>query len=178
MIAQMSKREKAMATVVGVVLAVVLNFFLVKFFVGKLREFNLQQTVAGSGIDFLKKQETERALWSERDAWLNNNMGVVGDPQVASRQLSEAIRDSARKHTVTLEVPNAGVPGKQAAYTSLPLRIEAKAEWKSMFEFISDLQAPGNFHVFEQLELRVDPADKTKLRASMTLAKWFSNTAP
>lgn len=175
MISRMSQREKVLTVIVGIAIGVAVNFFLIKFFIDRYNENRKQLASADSGIDFLRKQESERALWKDRDSWLDASMVAVGDPQVAGRKISEVLRDVAKKHTVTLEAPNIGVPGKQPGHTSLPVRIEATAEWKSMFDFLYDLQAPGEFLVFEQLDVRVDPMDKTRLRASMTLAKWFSN---
>jgi hypothetical protein len=186
MLAQMSARERTLVIVVGSVLALLINVVLIKFFLQKRAEFQAGIAATEGKIAGLKLQELQRALWAERDAWLTSNLPVLGDPQVANRELAETVKELAKKHTVTIETPNPGMPNTQKEYTALGIRVTAKAPWHPageeatpgkippLLEFLRELQAPGQFIVFDPLDLKADPSDKTLLRAEVTVMKWFA----
>jgi hypothetical protein len=175
MLAQMSQRERTLALVVGGVVALLVNVVVIKFFINQHKAQSAAIATTKSKIEALNKRETERTLWAERDAWLTANLPTLGDDQVANRELGNLIKEIAQKHSVTLESPNPGVPSRgQPTHISLPYKLSAKAPWTPMFEFLRELQAPGKFIVFNPLSLKVDSADKTQLRAELTVAKWFA----
>lgn len=174
MLAQMSSRERTLALLVGGVIALLINVVIFKFFLGKKAEFQLSIARSEVKIADLKTRESQRTLWSERDAWLMRSLPTLGDPQVANRELSEAVKEVAKKHSVTLETPNYGVPNRQKEYVALGVRVSGKASWEPMMEFLRELQAPGQFVVFDPLDMKVDVTDKTQLRAEVTVTKWFA----
>ena len=174
MLAQMSSRERTLALLVGGVLALLVNLVLFKFFLGKKTEFQVSIAKTEAKIADLKQRETQRALWAERDAWLTSSLPTLGDPMVANRELGEVVKEIAKKHTVTIETPNPGVPSRQKDYVALGIRVSAKAAWQPMLDFLRELQAPGQFIVFDPLDMKVDATDKTQLRAEVTVTKWFA----
>lgn len=175
MLAQMSQRERTLALLVGGVVALLINVVVIKFFITQHKVQSTAIAATKAKIEGLKKRETERTLWAERDAWVTANLPVLGDEQVANRELGNAIKEIAQKHSVTLESPNPGVPSRGVpTHISLPYKLSAKAAWTPMFEFLRELQAPGKFIVFNPLSLKVDPSDKTQLRAELSVAKWFA----
>src|SRR5882762_4044711 len=137
MIAKLNQRERIMVCVIGAALAVFVNVFLIRFFLSNKAELSEQLAGTRKKIEMLRKRESERELWSRRDAWLSEKMPVLGDPDVANKALRESILGIAKKHTVTLEAPAPGIPTTQPSHISLSVRIEAKAPWQSMFEFLS-----------------------------------------
>jgi hypothetical protein len=173
MIGQMSQREKTLAFLVGGVLFLLLNVVLIKFFMANHAEQQRVLALTQGKINGLKQQESQRALWSQRDAYLTQNMPKMGDPQVENRKLSEAVKEIARKHTITIETPNPGVANRQKEYVSLGVKVSAKAPWTQMFDFLRELQMPGQFLVLDPVELKVDANDKTQLRAEVTVTRWF-----
>src|SRR6185436_1434175 len=90
MIATMNKREKFLLTLTVVVVGVLVNFYLIKFFLSKRSDLGRQLAVTQAKIDTLKKRESERELWSRRDAWLNEKLPVLGDDDVASKEFRES----------------------------------------------------------------------------------------
>ena len=174
MIAQMSQREKVLAGVVGACLFLLLNVFLFKIFLGNHALLRTTLAKAQSQLAGFQQQESERTKWAQREVWLDANLPVLGDADVANKQIREALLELGKKHTVTIESPTPGVPANQPYYTTLGVRIECKAAWTQMGNFLYDLETPGQFLVIEALEMKVDPADKTQLRATMTVAKWFA----
>ena len=174
MIAKLNPREKFMIGIIAAALVVFVNIFLIRFFLSNRAGLREQLTATQSKIEMLRKREKERELWSKRDAWLSENMPALGDADVANKALRETILGVAKANTVTLEAPAPGIPVTHPNHVSLSVRLEAKAPWQSMFEFLYDLQAPGKFIAIENCELKVNREDKTQLRASLNVAQWFA----
>lgn len=174
MIARMTQREKVLLAATVGVLAVLLSFFLIKFFLTNRSNLQVQLASTRAKIEMLKRRESERELWAKRDALLNQKLPVLGDPDVANKALREIIVEAAKKHTVTIEAPTPGLPLNRENYSSLPVKVEAKAPWQAVFDFLRELQAPEKFIAIESCELKVNRDDKTQLRASLTVAQWFA----
>jgi hypothetical protein len=173
-VSNMNKREKFLLILTAVVIGVLVNFYLVKFFLANRAELTRQLALTQMKIDTLKKRETERELWAKRDAWLNEKLPVLGDPDVASKALRESVLEIAKKHTVTLEAPSPGTPVTQPGHIALGVKFDAKASWDAMLDFLYDLQGPDQFTAIEGCEIKVNPADKTQLRATLTVARWYA----
>ena len=167
MIDRMKPREKVLLAVAAAAIGVVLNVFLIKTFVANRTAFHNQLSAAKSKIELLRKRESERELWSKRDAWLTQKLPKLGDADVANKTLRESVLEIAKKHTVLLEAPAPGVPVPQANHISLSIRLEAKGTWQDVFEFLLELQGPEKFIAFEACELKVNREDKTQFRASL-----------
>ena len=170
----MNKREKFLLTVTAVVIGVLVNFYLIKFFLSSRADLSRQLAMTQTKIETLKKRETERELWAKRDALLDQKLPVLGDPDVASKALREAALEIAKKHTVTLEAPSPGTPVSHPAYTSLGVKFDAKAPWEAMLNFLYELQGPEQFMAIENCDLKVNREDKTQLRATLTIARWYA----
>lgn len=173
-IANMNRREKFLLMITGAVFVVLINFYLIRFFLSNRADLTRQLAATQSKIDTFKKRETERDLWSRRDALLNQKLAVLGDTDEASKALRESVLEIAKKNTVTLEAPQPGTPVNATGHISLGVKFEAKGEWKAMFDFLYDLQGPEKFTAIESCEIKVNPADKTQLRATLMIARWFA----
>ena len=172
--ANMNKRERFLLTVTAAVFGVLLNFYVIKFFLSNRADLTRQLAATKAKIETFKKRETERDLWSRRDAWLNEKLPVLGDSDEASKALREALLDIAKKHTVTLESPAPGTPVNAPGHISLGVKFDAKGTWETMFNFLYELQGPEKFTAIETCEIKVNRDDKTQLRATLTIARWYA----
>ena len=84
------------------------------------------------------------------------------------------VLEAAKKHTVTLDYPAPGLPVTRENYISLAVKLDAKAPWQALFEFLLDLQSSERFIALESCELKMNREDKTQLRASLSVAQWFA----
>lgn len=173
-IATMNKREKFLLTITAVVVGVLVNFYLIKFFLANRSELTRQRAITQMQIDTFKKREAERETWAKRDAWLNANLPVLGDSDVASKALRESILEIAKKHTVTIEKPQPGTPVNQPGHISLAVTFEVKAPWEAMLRFLQELQGLEKFTAIESCDLKVNRDDKTQLLAKLTIARWYA----
>jgi hypothetical protein len=168
----MTQREKVLSWIVGGVLFFVLNIVAIKFLMRNRDTIAVAREQIEGKIRGLKQQESQREMWAARNKWLDQTMQPIGDSDVATQALRDALQNLAKKYTVTLEAPQPGVPLKQATHTVLSVKVDAKAPWQQMFDFIQELQAPGQF-ISVDGNLKVDAADKTQLKVSLTVSKWF-----
>jgi hypothetical protein len=173
MISQMSAREKTLAFLVGGVVFLLINVVVIKFFMNQHAALKLSAADLQKKINDLKLQDQDRDFFRERDAWLTEKQPTMGDSQVAARQLSDNIKELARKNEVTIETPLTGQPKAGAQYTSLGAKVTAKGPWKAIFYLMQELQAPNQFIVLDPVELKVDITDKTLMRADLTVNRWY-----
>jgi Tfp pilus assembly protein PilO len=174
MLAQMSQRERMIAIGLGSVIALFINVILIRFFLKHhdTQKYNIAQTQAK--IDNLKRLEPERAKWEARKRHIDATMPVLGEIDVANRQLSEMIKEVAKKHNLIINQPNPGVANKASYYTALGLKIDVKGAWPQLRDFLNELQTPGQYIVLDPVEIKVDPTDKTQHHVSVTVTKWFA----
>ncbi len=172
--AAMNQREKFLLTVTAVVIGVLVNFYLIKFFIASRADLTRQLAGTQVKIDTLKKRETERDLWAKRDALLDQKLPVLGDPDVASKALRESLLEIAKKNSVILEAPAPGTPVNHPTHISLGVKFDAKAPWEAMFNFLYEVQSPEKFIAIENCDLKVNREDKTQLRATLTIARWYA----
>jgi len=174
LVANMNKREKTLLTITAIVIGVLLNFYLIKFFLSNRAMLTQKLAMTQVKIDTLKKRETERNLWAKRDALLNEKMPVLSDSDVASKEMREAILEIAKKHTVTLEAPAPGTPVNLPGHIALGVKFDAKGTWDGVFNFLLELQGPEKFTAIEGCEIKVNREDKTQLRATLTIVRWYA----
>jgi hypothetical protein len=175
MISQMSPREKTLAFLVGGAVALLLNVFLVKFFLDNYGKHKQAREEATRALEKFQRLETERDKWAKRDAWLTMHLVPMGDRDVADKKHREHVQEIAKKNQVLIEKADACNKSQQGAYVSLNSRMECKGTWEQIGFFLGDLQKPEDMIVIESLDLKVDPADKEKLRAVMVVAKWYGS---
>lgn len=173
-LATMNARERVLLAAVGGVVALVLSVYLIKFFLSQRLEYSRQLATTRSKVEMLKKRETERDLWGRRDSWLTAKLPPLGDTDVANKALREAVLEIAKKNNVILEAPAPGVPTYPPGHTSLAIRFEAKGPWEAMLSFLYELQGVEQFTAIEQCEIKVNREDKTQIRATLTIARWFA----
>jgi predicted kinase len=174
LVANMNKREKTLLSITAIVIGVLLNFYLIKFFLSNRAMLTQKLAMTQVKIDTLKKRETERNLWAKRDALLNEKMPVLSDSDVASKEMREAILEIAKKHTVTLEAPAPGTPVNLPRQIARAVKFDAKGTWDGVFNFLLELQGPEKFTAIEGCEIKVNREDKTQLRATLTIVRWYA----
>lgn len=172
--ATMNPRERMLLAATGGVVAIVLSIYLIKFFISQRLEYSNQLALTRSKVEMLKKRETERDLWSRRDAWLTQKLPTLGDPDVANKALRESALEIAKKNNVILEAPAPGNPVNAPGHISLGIRFEAKGPWEAMLNFLFELQGVEQFTAIENCEIKVNREDKTQIRATLTIARWFA----
>jgi Type II secretion system (T2SS), protein M subtype b len=174
MIQQMTPRERVLSAIVGLTALVLVNLFLVKFFVKNHRQLRTDLVDKKAQLETMRTLLTERDLWMDRDRFIRNAQPKLVDRDGAAVTLLGAVKDIASKHSIVLENAQPGSPDPKPQYISVWVSFETKSKWQDLVAFLSELQAPEQFLVFENANLQIDGADKTQMRGTFRLAKWFA----
>jgi len=177
MIATMSKREKAMAAIVVGAVFLLFNIAVARFFMRENAVLKRELKMANSKIERNQEREAERLLWEQRGKWLDETMQPMGDPQQANKQLRDTLVELGKKHGVVVQPPTWGNPKQQPFYTVSSMSVDVRGSWMNIFNFLHELQSPGQFVVFESAKLEVDKDDKTQMKTSFAVAKWYAAEA-
>ena len=171
---QLTPREKVLATIVGVAVGLVLNLILINFFLKNNRR--LHEDLAGKTADLATKKIllAEKAMWEERDHWLQSKLPKLTNEGGAGVQLLDQVKELAKKHTVLVENPAIGSPDRRPQAIAVSVNIETKSAWPALIAFLRDLQGPEQFVVFESANIQKDSGDATQMRGRFRVARWFA----
>ncbi len=176
---QMNPRERALAFIVGTLLAVAATFILGKIFLGHQRELSRQRAEKTIALISMRTLIAERELWEERDAWLNQNQPKLDNANSAGVDLLERVKKIGQKRGLTPTEAQIGIAdgtGKSAgrnAYQAVSVSFTVKGRWQELVNFLYDVQSPTSFLVFEKATLQLDKEDKTQVSGTFKLAQWF-----
>jgi hypothetical protein len=170
---RMSQRERIMTLVVAGILLLLINIFIWRWLLG---------TISGSRNALAVRKATrseqtvylrERELWAKRDQWLQKTQPTLKGAEEASTLLDQ-LKQIAGKYNIVIENPAIGTgettPNHQAVFAS----IETSSHWPEMVHFLSDVQQPDVFIVFESVNLAIDGSDATMMRGKFKIARWFA----
>ena len=170
---RMSQRERIMTLAVAGILLLLINIFIWRWLLG---------TISGSRNELATRKATrseqtvylrERELWAKRDQWLQKTQPTLKGAEEASTLLDQ-LKQTAGKYNIVIENPAIGTgettPNHQAVFAS----IETGSHWPELVHFLSDVQQPDVFIVFESVNLAIDGSDATMMRGKFKIARWFA----
>ena len=174
MIQQMTQRERTLAMLVGGILFVFVNLFLVKYFVNQHRQLRADLAAKAITLDTMHTLLAERDLWLQRAHWLGEKQPPLTNSDGAAVALLEAAKEIAKKHSITLENSVLGKVDNKPHYSAVSVNFDTKSKWQDLVAFLREMQAPEQFIVFENANLQKDSGDQTQMRGRFKLAKWFA----
>ena len=170
---RMSQRERIMTLAVTGILLLLINIFIWRWLLG---------TISGSRNALASRKANrseqtvylkERELWAKRDQWLQKTQPTLKGAEEASTLLDQ-LKQIAGKYNIVIENPAIGTgettPNHQAVFAS----IETSSHWPELVHFLSDVQQPDVFLVFESVNLAIDGSDATMMRGKFKIARWFA----
>jgi len=171
---QLTRREKVLATIVAIAFGVVLNLVLLNFFLKNHRRLRDDLANRAAELEAKKILLTEKAMWEERDNWLQSKLPKLTNEGSAGVQLLDQVKEVAKKHTVLIENPAIGTPDRRPHATAVTVNIETKSVWAGMIAFLRDTQEPDKFILFETVNIQKDSGDATQMRGRFRVARWFA----
>jgi Tfp pilus assembly protein PilO len=174
MTTQLSSREKLLATVVGAVVLVLLNLFVISFFIKNHRRLSSELVSKTAELRAMQSLLADKAMWAEREAWLKQAQPKLEGEGKARTDLLDDIKKIARQANVQLLKQEFGSLERKPQYVSVPVSIEAKATKEAVRDFLVAMQDIDRFIVFEHAKLQFDTEDKTLMGCEFRIAKWFA----
>ena len=172
--AQLSQRERMLATVVGAVVLLLVNVVVIKFFVTNQRRLREEFATKTGQLKVMKSRFENKEKWAALDAWVKEKQPVLANESRAGGELLDEVREIAKKTDVQPLEPQILNAERRPLYVSVPISIEAKASPKALRNFLYEMQAPERFIVFESAKLQIDKEDKALMHCTFRIAKWFA----
>jgi hypothetical protein len=174
MIQQMTPRERMLATIVGAILFVFVNLFLIQYFVKQQRQFRSDLALKTMGLQAKRSLLADREVWEQRDQWLTQKFVKLTDPDRAPNDLRLAVEAVEKKHGVTIENVVLGKAETKPQYIAVGVSFDVKCKWSDLGGFLAEIQGPEHFIAFENANLQADGTDKTLMHGRFKLQKWFA----
>lgn len=172
---QISNREKRLVLIVGGLVAVFLNLFLINFFLNNRARLQAESRSKASQLAAMQALFSERELWAKRDAWLSQSQPRLLNEATAGGQLLEEVRELARKANVQPLEPQINNTERRPNYTAVVVSIETRSSLGALRDFLYQMQSPERFIVFESANLQTDKEDKTQMHGKFRIAKWYAS---
>ena len=170
----LSPREKTLAIIVALIVAIGGTCMLVDSYVSRRAALNAKIASQTRQLRSMHDLLDQSALWTQREQWLQAQQPRLENPDTAGVQLLDAVRELARRHSVLLENPTIRTPDHRPNCVSVALEIETKSSWSPLVEFLEELQTPKQFVALESANLKVDPADATQVHGRFKIARWYA----
>lgn len=177
---QMNPRERALAFLVGTMLVLLVSYMLMNTFLSHHRKLKQDLTEKKTSLETMQTLIAERALWEERDQWLNQTQPKMDNANSAGVELLDRVKQLGQTRSLTptdASFDNASANprgGGKPAYQATTVTFTVKGKWEDMVNFLYDVQQPVNFLVFEKATLQQDKDDKTQVSGTFKVAKWYA----
>lgn len=178
---QMNPRERALAFIVGTMVAALVTFLLADFFLGQQTKLKRQLAEKSVALTEMRTLIAERDLWQQRDAWLTQAQPKMDNANSAGVELLEQVKKIGQARALTPTEAAIGIPdgsgrtGARSPFQAVSVTFTVKGKWDSLVNFLQDVQTPTNFLVFEKATLQLDKDDKSQVSGTFKLAKWFAS---
>ena len=174
MISRLSQREKILGGAVAGILFLFANMLL--FSSLRKEAAGLASTVAGQRSELASLREIlrERTLWEQRGEWLREKQPKLENANQASVALLEQIKAAAQACEVLLESPELGRPEDRDAARSVNVTVLTRGPWTGLVKFMNQLQQPGEFLVFESVNLQIDSRNPAQMQGRFRIARWYA----
>ena len=175
----MNSREKILAAIVGGIVFLLTNVFLIDYFVKNHRRLRQEATDKALQLQVTQTLLSERDFWKQRAAWIQANQPRLTNERGASVELLGRVKEVADKHKVLVSGQELGEPKRGPHYISAEIKnVEAKCTWENLIAFLVEMQKPEEFIVFENANIEVDKENKTEFKATFRIAKWYALETP
>ncbi len=171
----MNAREKTLAAAVGGVVALILNYSAIEFFLKNEKQLRSELTQKQSALEINNAVLTEKPKWDERGRWVSEHQFKLTKENSAGVKLFAQVQAVAAKTKVTLGPPSFDSKSEKRAYcVAVFVTFDATSTWSALCDFMREIQGSGQFVVFEKVTLKVDSSDKTLMQGTFRVSKWFA----
>lgn len=170
----LSSSEKRLLAILCVLLAIVVNGGLAKFFVKNRRLIADQEQEKRAQIEAMQVVAQGAPFWRARSEWLQTAQPRFESEASAGNALLTSVKELASKQGLSLSKQQLASVLSEPGVEAIPVQFEVKGGWQGFCRFLMDLQAPDRFIVIQSARLKVDPSDATAMRGDFTIAKWFA----
>lgn len=174
MSAQLSKREKFLAMIVGGAVLLIINVFLISFFFENFKISKRKEADKTMQLKALQALVVDTPLWEERDIWLKAHQPRLDTEERAGVELLNDSIAIAEKNGLVVNQKGIESVERKPDYIAITVTFQTKSSWKSLLGFMQQMQSPDRFVVFTAANLRIDSQDKTQMLGKFRISKWYA----
>ena len=184
---RLTRRERILTLLVAGTVFVILNLLAINFLLDTYASLTRQYAENQANAFRLKALADQEGMWRQRNDWLKSTEPVLNNRDRAGTALYEQVQGLARAKQVmvtSLQIkPAATVPGgttpKDTGDAPQVVSVEAdmQGDWKETVHFLTEIQKPENFLVFDLASLRSNPADAKQMKCHFLISKWYAPAA-
>ena len=181
---RLTRRERTLTLAVAGTAFVILNLLAISLLLDAYSHLTRQYAEDQGNLLRLKALAAQQPTWSQRNEWLNATQPILLNRDRAGTALYEQIQNLARAKQVMLTSlqikPAATVPGGTTARTGgdapqvVSVDAETQGDWRETVHFLTEVQKPENFLVFELASLHRNPSDPKQMKCKFIISKWYA----
>lgn len=184
---RLTRRERILTLLVAGTVFVILNLLAINFLLDSYANLTRQYAEDRANAFRLRALAEQEGMWRQRNDWLKSTEPILNNRDRAGTALYEQIQSLARAKQVvvnSLQIkPAATIPGGTAAKDNddvpqvVSVEADTQGDWKDTVHFLTEIQKPENFLVFELASLRSNPADAKQMKCHFLISKWYAPVA-
>ena len=181
---RLTQRERFLTLAVAGTAFVILNLLAISFLFDAYAGLTRQYAEDQGNLLRLKALAVQQPMWTQRNDWLKHTQPILINRDRAGTALYEQIQNLARAKQVMLNSlqikPAASVPGGTKAREGgdapqvVSVDAETQGDWRETVHFLTEIQKPENFLVFELASLHSNPSDPKQLKCHFLISKWYA----
>jgi hypothetical protein len=181
---RLSRRERLLTLAVAGTVFVIVNLVAISFLLDTYTRLSREFTRDRGTVLLLRGLANQQEMWKQRSAWLHATQPVLINRDRAGTALYEQIQGLGRATQLivtSLQIKPAatvapGAASREPADAPQVVSVEAETQgdWKNTVHFLTDVQKPENFLVFELASLHSDPADAKQMKGHFLISKWYA----
>ena len=181
---RLTARERLLTLAVAGTAFVILNLLAISFLFDAYTGLSRQYTEDEGNLLRLKALAIQQPMWTQRNDWLKATQPILINRDRAGTALYEQIQNLARTKQVVLNslqikpagTVSAGTTAKEGGDAPQVVSVDAttQGDWKETVHFLTEVQKPENFLVFELASLHSNPSDPKQLQCHFLISKWYA----
>lgn len=155
--------------------------FIVGNFIGLPALSRQQKKLQNQLVSLRGERETaevwlkEKALWTERKAWLDANQPKLTSVGDASSSFLEMLQQSAKQNKIKIVEQKLLEPEKHPGYQAVAVRMTVNGNLESIVKWLSAIQQPQNFQAVLKFNLKME-GEAPNMRCDLDLARWYATS--
>ena len=183
---RLTQRERLLTLAVAGTLFVIANLVAINFLIDAYRDVLRRNAEDRTNVLRLRVLADQQGMWNQRNDWLKATQPVLTNRDRAGTALYEQVQGVARAKQVMVSAlqikPAVTVPGGTAkdggdAPQVVSVEGDTQGNWRETVRFLTEIQKPENFLVFDLATLRTSPGDAKQLRCHFLISKWYAPAA-
>lgn len=176
--AGLKQSEKRLLLLFGVALFAVVNLLADNVFADRKKaarsaiESHKLKIIEYEGL--LKTSDT----WENRKSWLALAQPRFVSEEAAATEIESHVTGSAAAAGATIDSSKPTEPVFTPDYVQVAITVNVSGSDSDVTRFVSLLQGRGRFYAIPNIKFTTDRKDPSILRASLTVARWYSREPP